>query len=274
MTEIVPIVPKVLEEGNTNSPKPKKQPSKQESPKNRWRFTVNNWSEEEKKMLIEAFSSNSSNKWIIGEEIGECGTPHLQGFVNFEDKIRFTAFKKICPRANLGVVKGTDEQNFTYCSKDGKYVCSKNVKIKKPLKIIKEEDFKDWQKDIIKIVESEPDNRSIYWFWEEKGGIGKTQFCKYLSHVYNAVPIEGKKNDILFCAATFDSDIYLFDLERSMEEYVSYAAIEKIKNGYYMCSKYESKPIIRNCPHVIIFANFKPEVNKLSLDRWKIVNLK
>ena len=58
-----------------------------------------------------------------------------------------------------------------------------------------------------------------------------------------------------------------------MEDYVSYGSIEKIKNGYFMCSKYESKPIVRNSPHVFIFANFEPELDALSLDRWHIVNL-
>ena len=56
-----------------------------------------------------------------------------------------------------------------------------------------------------------------------------------------------------------------------MEEYVSYGAIEKIKNGYYMCSKYESKPIIRNPPHIIIMANFEPDYEALSKDRWIVI---
>ena len=37
-----------------------------------------------------------------------------------------------------------------------------------------------------------------------------------------------------------------------------------------MCAKYESKPICRNSPHVIIFANFEPDLDKLSNDRWII----
>jgi len=58
-----------------------------------------------------------------------------------------------------------------------------------------------------------------------------------------------------------------------MEEYISYGAMEKIKNGFYMSSKYESKPIIRNCPHIICFANFEPDYDKLSQDRWKVHNI-
>ena len=41
-----------------------------------------------------------------------------------------------------------------------------------------------------------------------------------------------------------------------------------------MCSKYESKPVIRNSPHVIVFANFEPDKSALSEDRWLILNIK
>jgi len=125
----------------------------------------------------------------------------------------------------------------------------------------------------ILIAETEPDDRTIYWYWCEKGKSGKTTFAKYLSYHYGAIPLEGKKNDILFTAAEYDSNIYIFDLERSMEGHVSYAALEKIKNGFYMVGKYEGKPIIRNSPHVIVFANFAPDEEKLSQDRWKVKHL-
>jgi len=164
----------------------------------------------------------------------------------------------------------TTDDNITYCSKEGKF--KTNFKIKKPLKKLAcEDNMYPWQKNIIKIIESEPDDRTIHWYWEPNGCSGKTTFSKYLTRKFDAVPLEGKKNDILYCAAEFESDIYIYDIERSLEEFVSYGAIEKIKNGYYMCAKYESKPIDRNPPHVIIFANFPPDIEKLSKDRWNIV---
>lgn len=241
---------------------------KQESDCKRWCFTLNNYGENDIENLKKVFHSD---KFIIGEEVGENGTPHLQGYVNFDKKKRLTALKKIDNRIHWEKCKGSEEDNIKYCSKDGKYVT--NLKVKKPLKLLKPEQFKDWQQDIIKIIEAEPDDRKVYWFWETVGNIGKTTFCKYLSAVYGAVPIEGKKNDILYCAAEFEADIYIMDIERSMEDYISYGAIEKIKNGYFMCAKYESKPIIRNPPHLLIFANFKPNIDELSLDRWVIREL-
>lgn len=234
-------------------------------PAKKWCFTLNNHEPNDKNTIIHICIAGKM-QYIIGEEVGAQGTPHLQGYIESPIKIRPTERFNFTNRIHWEKARGSLEQNIEYCSKDGKF--ESNFKIKKPVKIIKE--LYPWQKSLEALVTSEPDDRSIYWIYEEKGGVGKTQFCKYLAMKYDAVPIEGKKNDILYCAAEFESDIYLFDLERSMEEFVSYSAIEKIKNGFYMCSKYESKPIIRNSPHVLIFANFKPEIKKLSKDRWNI----
>lgn len=235
----------------------------------RWCFTINNYTEIEYENLKTALSD--AGMYIIGKEVGKEETPHLQGYINFNKKMLLTGCKKINDRAHWEKCKGSEEDNIKYCTKDGNYIT--NMKFKKPLKILCEDKLYDWQKDIVNIVTSDPDDRTIYWYWDEKGGVGKSTFTKYLCAKYGAIPVEGKKNDILYCCATFESDIYIFDFERSMEEYISYGAMEKVKNGCYMCSKYESKPIIRNSPHIICFANFEPSKEMLSLDRWKIVKL-
>nr|WAE42257.1 MAG: replication associated protein [Cressdnaviricota sp.] len=232
----------------------------------KWCFTWNNYTADEFKALIVKLERMES-KYIVGEEVGEKGTPHLQGYIELKKAARWSEFK-LSHKIHWEGTLGSREQNIEYCSKEGKY--KTNLDIKKPLKLLKEDQLYEWEKDIIKIIESEPDDRSIYWFWEEKGAVGKTTFTKYLCAKYGAVPVAGKKNDVLYCAAEFESDIYIFDFERSMEEFVSYGSIEKIKDGCYMCAKYESKPILRNCPHILIFANFAPDKTQLSTDRWII----
>lgn len=254
---------------------PKPVPVKRSTPSKNWCFTFNNYTNEEYEALLLFLKEpkNMAPKFLIGKEVGEKGTPHLQGYVEFEKKVRMDECKKINNKIHWEIAKGNTEQNIKYCTKDKNFF-NQGFTIKRPLKILPREKLWKWQLDLIDIIEKEPDDRTIHWFWEPKGGLGKTTFCKFLSFHYGAIPVEGKKNDVLFCAAVFDSEIYIFDFERSMEDYISYAAIEKIKNGYYMCAKYESKPIIRNCPHVIIMANFKPEVDKLSLDRWNIKRIR
>lgn len=67
---------------------------------------------------------NSVKYLIIGKEVGEGGTPHLQGFVNFKKKLRRSTLKKQLgfTRAHVEIAKGTDHQNQTYCQKMGNYL--------------------------------------------------------------------------------------------------------------------------------------------------------
>ena len=240
-----------------------------------WCFTLNNYTENEIKQLKNDIPILCA-KFVVGIETGENGTPHLQGYIKLHKKKRPFALGW-SPRIHWELAKKGWVANNKYCSKGNNILLhSDNYidgKLIKPIKTLNDDQLFDWEKNIINIIKNEPDDRTIYWFWEPNGCSGKTSFCKYLYLKYGAIPIEGRKNDILYCAACFESDIYVIDLERSLENYVSYAAIEKIKNGFYMCSKYESKPICRNNPHVIIFANFEPDYDKLSIDRWKTTNI-
>lgn len=57
---------------------------------------------------------------IFGKEVGEEGTPHLQGYVSFENaKTLATLKKKFQKRAHWEVARGTPKQASEYCEKDG-----------------------------------------------------------------------------------------------------------------------------------------------------------
>ena len=243
--------------------------TKQSSPRVLWCFTWNNYSNDDFLMMKEWCSSNSS-MFIIGKEVGENGTMHLQGFFKLNTKKRLSALKKISSKIHFEACRGSVEDNIKYCSKDGDFV-SGGCYVPKPLKLITK--LRPWQQKCIDLLDTPIDDRKIQWFWEPDGNMGKTTFCKYLCAKYNAIPVEGSKKDILYCAANFETDLYVFDFERSMEEYVSYGAMEKIKGGLYMCAKYESRPVIRNSPNVFVFANFEPDYKTMSLDRWVVTRL-
>lgn len=97
--------------------------SKRGSAACRWCFTVNNWTEEEYG-LIEATSRDLVKYLIIGKEVGEGGTPHLQGFVNFKKKLRMSTLKKLpgFTRAHVEIAMGTDLENQRYCQKGNQYL--------------------------------------------------------------------------------------------------------------------------------------------------------
>lgn len=63
----------------------------------------------------------NTKKWIVGKEVGESGTPHLQGYAMFANPVRFSHLKSSWPRAHLERAKGNAKQNYVYCSKDGDF---------------------------------------------------------------------------------------------------------------------------------------------------------
>lgn len=82
-----------------------------------WCFTLNNFTEEEYETLL----GTVCQYIVIGKETGESGTPHLQGFLYFENKKSLSQVKRLQPRAHWESAKGNSEQNFDYCSKDGDF---------------------------------------------------------------------------------------------------------------------------------------------------------
>ena len=82
------------------------------------------------------------------------------------------------------------------------------------------------------------------------------------------VLINGRFADLAFIYQ--GEKICIFDNTRSMESYVNYGILEGIKNGYLVSTKYAGCTKSFAKPHVVVMANFKPDYNKLSLDRWGV----
>jgi len=82
-----------------------------------WIYTLNNYSPEE----VSAVQGLDCVYNVFGYEVGESGTPHLQGYIQFQHQKTLSAVKKLMPRAYLAPRKGTIDQAVDYCKKDGKY---------------------------------------------------------------------------------------------------------------------------------------------------------
>ena len=79
--KVVPIVPEKF--GNT----------KQISPAKHWVFTLNNYTKDNINTICE---ERSTKRYSFQEEIGESGTPHLQGYLEFITKRRpLSVFKDL-----------------------------------------------------------------------------------------------------------------------------------------------------------------------------------
>jgi len=234
----------------------------------RWVVTINNWIEKEYILTMDLFPD-----YIIGKEKGNSGTEHLQIYGEFKNPQSLGVFKKTIPRAHCEFARGSRDENLMYCSKEKDFVT--NFIMPRPLKIITE--LYPWQKRIEDLVKSDPDDdRSIYWFWEGTGNIGKTALIKYLVVNYKYVTFSRatKSADILTTASS-DKRCYLFDFSRSQEGFTPWNALEQLKDGMITDSKLkkESRLIIMNSPIVICFANWPPVRNNMSADKWKITEL-
>lgn len=89
----------------------------------RWVFTLNNPSLEEVCSFNEWIEDESVVKYaVVGDEVGDQGTPHVQGFIIFSRPKRRRAVSLLVPRAFLDVARGTSRQAADYCMKEGKFV--------------------------------------------------------------------------------------------------------------------------------------------------------
>lgn len=250
---------------------PVKASSYQVSPGLRWCFTLNNYTEEEYSSIV-LKCNELCEKWIIGKEIGESGTPHLQGFLRFKTKKRPLGVFNFTKSIHWETARGNDKENIDYCSKDGIF---EGYGIPKPIKIINPDYF--WEKEILEIIKTEPDDRTIYWYWSEAGNVGKTAFCKYLTVKHGAIALSGKGADVRNGIVEYTKTkgetpgLVLFPIPRSYNsDYLSYESIENIKDMYFYSGKYEGGMICGNSPHLFIFANCLPNYEKLSNDRWVV----
>lgn len=259
------------EPGNT-----KPAQSKRGAPSKHWCFTLNNPDGSMVPLLLEKFKNT---KYVFQEETGEQGTPHLQGYVEFPNKVRAIQHIGI-PQIHWEKTRDI-KGSIAYCSKPDTRTGNIYTNLPLPVAVkdpLEDKELFEWQKKVIDIISEAPDDRSVHWFWEETGCRGKTTLCKHLALKKGALVLGGKAADIKHAIADYVSsvkqpDIVLLHFTRTTEEFVSYDAIEAVKDGIFFSGKYESRQVIYNCPHVICFANFPPEESKLSRDRWHIYKI-
>jgi len=241
----------------------------------KWAFTLNNWTEQE---YISIWNYCKTQKhYIIGKEVGELGTPHLQGFFESKNTVSNITLKNLNNRMHLTRCRGNNDENLNYCSKDGNYVTNMTLEYVEHLDpVIDFDKMYDWQSNIVNTIKNtKPNNRTINWYYDPIGNKGKTTLCKYLLRNKLAMYIcSGKSADIKYILSeSKDCRDLVFDFNRSIERNPPYALMEELKNGILFNTKYEGSCKEIATPHIFIFANFLPDLNKLSQDRWNIIEL-
>lgn len=88
-----------------------------------WCFTLNNPKPEELESLRAALEryAHQGGRGVFGQEVGESGTPHLQGYVEFAHAVSLSACKQRLgsDRYHLEIRRGTPFEAWSYCEKEG-----------------------------------------------------------------------------------------------------------------------------------------------------------
>ncbi len=254
-------------EGNT------KPPPKQIAPAKKWCFTYNNPIEDWKTVLVPKFQEIGD--YIIGEEIcPSTGTPHLQGFIETKQKVRPKSLG-LPAEIHWEKCRGTRADNIMYCSKDN--LVSTNIKLPRALPEIH---LWGWQLNVQEQFGLEANSRDINWVWSLEGARGKSTMVRWMA-MQGALVCSGKAADMKFLILKYHEkngvypDVVVFDVPRSMINYISYQGLEEIKNGVFCSTKYECDMVIMHHPQVWVFANVPPDMTDrhMSSDRWKVLQV-
>lgn len=244
------------------------------NPLYKYDFVLNNYTDREVCQIKETIS-RLCKKGGFGFELGEENqTPHLQGYISLKKKARITTITKEPGfiRASLRAVRN-EPALIDYIQKDGDFW---TFGFPKPIKVI--DALYTWQKEAETILTSaEINDRTVHWWYDNKGNIGKSAFAKYMVVKHKALYCcSGKYADLINLVFNCNMDectCIIFDIPRNQGNKVSYSAIESIKNGLICNTKFETGTKVFNSPHILVLSNMPPEIESLSEDRWSIRNL-
>lgn len=290
-----------------------------------WCFTLNNYTDDDITRLNDLTNTDHTVAYIIyGKEIGESGTPHLQGYINVTQRLRFTTVKDIIGSNPHVEVARNVNASINYCKKDGNWVEfgkrengqgartdleSFKIAVKAGLFSLSEirETFsavyakyprfvleyiddnapkvtlpnhplRDWQNEVKNMLEQPADRRKIIFVVDETGNSGKSWFAHHYTNLIGdhicQVMLPGRKSDMAY-ALKIGIKILFMDAPRSKQgEHIQYDFLEDLKNGYVFSTKYESRCKTYEPMHVVVNMNEQPDMTKLSIDRYLIVNIR
>lgn len=267
-------------DGNTESKTTSS--AKRVSPKIRYCFTFNNYIEDTVPRF-QVMLKKICKKFVFQREVGESGTPHLQGAIWLIKKLRITQLKLIFSTwSEIHWEEMRNEQaSLEYCQK-GETSIGEPIMYGFPPKLEIYEDPLPWWDELLDIIKHKPEKRYLRWIWDEPGCSGKTEFIKYCSVRFEKECIfanAGSSKDIANLLKNYDEKhgimnlrYFIYNVARNAP--ISYNMIEGVKDGIMTNTKYEATSLIFNTPHVIIMSNELPVLESLSLDRWIIYKIK
>lgn len=252
------------------------------------RWGLKEWTKEDAMSNREEFEriiKEYSSRWIYQLEEAEGGLWHFQCYARLKakDRPKTLAVKwnedlrgvevSCCSSAGKeALAKYAMKKDSTY--REGPWV-SEDVYVGDDLPTV----LLPWQENLRKYLLGPVNPREIIWIVDEHGNSGKSIFAKYMFHHHNVLKLSwGDTGDLINLVCKLDvKRAYIFDLSRTKPKTFSsqdlYSAMEDIKNGYLVNTKYETAVKAFAPPHIVVFANTAPVQECLSADRWNVIYL-
>jgi len=236
-------------------------------------------------LLLQTYMRLHADKFVFqAEDTGD--NAHYQGYFHAKVKKRPKAMA-IAANSTLNGVEiqaastNGREALAAYCMKQDTRVAGPwgDKKIYMGADLWPEERFLPWQKQMLLNLRADPDDRTMFWVYDPIGNRGKTKFAKYLVFREDAVVLGfANSADALNLVSKMPGrKVYVWNLTRakpaSLSELDLYSAMESIKDGLFINTKYETKMVLMDPPHIVVFANHLPKQQHISADRWSIMQI-
>lgn len=204
------------------------------------------------------------------------GYLHWQMTVELKTRKRWTWFKHHFLNGVYAERVRNEEASFDYANKfetriEGPYQYPAPIEM--PTDYFREEHCIpfEWQVDLEHKLRGPADGRTVFWFWSDEGLSGKTIFAR---HLLLSVPgmqyCKGFKRDVFMTLNTSTRGVIINFARGDYFNEHTMTMLEDLKDGLIFSSKYESRAMIVDRLHIVVFANEPPNTlcrNALSGDR-------
>jgi hypothetical protein len=146
------------------------------------------------------------------------------------------------------------------------------IEMNRKVKRLDAKPLRVWQAKLWRYLDGPPSDRKVKFIIDPQGNTGKSWFARYYEeNSHKKVQLlTSSKHENLAYAYKVDTNVLFMDVPRSKYEYLSFDFLESVKNGCLFSGKYASCTKRFDTPHVVVFMNQMPPMDKLSTDRYDV----
>lgn len=222
-----------------------------------------------KREIMKTIEDYDIHKWIVAIEKGKGGYEHFQ--IRLQTSATFDQLKERFPKGHIEKASNTWE----YERKEGRYWTSDDTRQILSCRFGR---INDLQRRILERTKRQT-NRGITVVYDPRGNNGKSWLCRHLYErgigFYVPPTIDNAKGIIQYISSGYrGEEIIVIDIPRSWKWSESlYTAIETIKDGLVYDTRYHASMRDIWGVKVLVMTNNKPKLDKLSEDRWDILEI-